>query len=128
MEERSSPARSMAPELNEGEGASPSGQREALGSGEAQGSVHGEGGRVSWVGTNRATENRGGCDRGGLLEGDNDGGSREPNRRGPLLIAARYVGATWACAEGEREVTARRGGRAMEVHARRRGAAAKEAT
>jgi hypothetical protein len=109
------------PELNDGEGAGPLGQGAALGSGEARGPAHGEGGRVSWLGTDGVVENRGGSDRGGLPEGDNGGGRGQPNRRGPLLIVACCVGATRACAEGEREVMARHGGRAMGVHARRGG-------
>jgi hypothetical protein len=45
-ERRSSLAWSMAPELNGGEGASPSGRGVAMGSGKALGTAHGEIGGV----------------------------------------------------------------------------------
>jgi hypothetical protein len=61
MEGRSSPVRSTAPELNDGEGACPSGWGAALGSGEALGPTYGERGGMIWLGTNRAVENRGGA-------------------------------------------------------------------
>jgi hypothetical protein len=47
MERRSSPARSTAPKLNDGEGAGPSVQGAALGSGDALGLTHRERGGVS---------------------------------------------------------------------------------
>jgi hypothetical protein len=78
------------------------------------------------LGTDGLEENRGGYDRGGLPEGDNGWGGGQPNRRGLLFIAAHCVGATRACTEGKREVTARRGGRATGVHTRHRGTATKE--
>jgi hypothetical protein len=42
MERQSSPVRSTAPELNDGEGAGPSGWGATLGSGEALGPAYGE--------------------------------------------------------------------------------------
>jgi hypothetical protein len=53
----------MAPELNGGEDAGPSGRGAALRSGEAPGPVHGERGGVRWLGTDGVAENRG--ERGG---------------------------------------------------------------
>jgi hypothetical protein len=60
MEERSSPAWMMVPELNDGEGVDSLGREATLGSGEALRPVHGEKGGVRWLGTDGAAENRGG--------------------------------------------------------------------
>jgi hypothetical protein len=51
--------RSMASELNDGEGAGPSGWGAALGSSEALGPAYGERGGVRWLGTDEVAENRG---------------------------------------------------------------------
>jgi hypothetical protein len=82
-ERRSSLARSMAPELNDGEGAGPlarsmaselngsegdgpSGRGAALGSGKAMGPAHGERGGVRWLDTDEVAKNRGKHDGDGL--------------------------------------------------------------
>jgi hypothetical protein len=70
MERQGSPARSMAPELNDGEGAGPSGWGVALGSGEALGPAYRERGGVRWLGTNKVAENRGERGGDGLPEAD----------------------------------------------------------
>jgi hypothetical protein len=49
----------MASELNDGEGAGPSGWGAALGSSEALGPAYGERGGVRWLGTDEVAENRG---------------------------------------------------------------------
>jgi hypothetical protein len=69
-ERRSSPARSTAPELNDGEGADPLGRGAALGSGEALGPAYGERGGVRWLNTDEVAENRGERGVDGLPEAD----------------------------------------------------------
>jgi hypothetical protein len=59
MEMRSSPMRSMAPELNGGEGVGSSSWGATPTSGEAPGPVHGERGGVRCLGTDSVEENRG---------------------------------------------------------------------
>jgi hypothetical protein len=56
----------MAPELNDGEGADPSGRGAALGSGEALEPMHGERGGVRWLDTDSVAETEARRD-GGLL-------------------------------------------------------------
>jgi hypothetical protein len=51
----------MAPELNNGEGAAPSGWGAALGSGETLGPTYEERAGIRWLGTDGAAQNRGGC-------------------------------------------------------------------
>jgi hypothetical protein len=63
MERRSSSVRSMAPELNSGEGAGPLDRGAALGSGKALGPAHRERGGVRWLGTDEVAENSGGKQR-----------------------------------------------------------------
>jgi hypothetical protein len=70
MERWSSPARSMVPELNGGEGADPSGWGIALGSREALGLAYRERGWVRWLGTDKVAKNRGECGGDGLPEAD----------------------------------------------------------
>jgi hypothetical protein len=57
------------PELNGGEGASPSGWGVALRSGEALGLAYGERGGVRWLGTDEVAENRGEARPGRLTGG-----------------------------------------------------------
>jgi hypothetical protein len=71
MEEQSSPARTTAPELNDGEGVDSSGWEADLGSGEALRPEEGSGG---------------------------GGGRGQDARGGSPFIAARCVGATWTYA------------------------------
>jgi hypothetical protein len=56
MERQSSSTRSTVPELNDGEGAGPSGLGATLGSGEALGPTHGERDGVRWLGTDEVVE------------------------------------------------------------------------
>jgi hypothetical protein len=51
-----SPARSTAPELNDGEGAGPSGWGATPGSSESLGPTYGERGGVRWLGTDEVAE------------------------------------------------------------------------
>jgi hypothetical protein len=62
--------RTTAPELNGGEGASPSGRGAALGSSEALGPTHGERGGVRWLGTNSVVGTEVRRDGGSLPEAD----------------------------------------------------------
>jgi hypothetical protein len=55
-ERRSSPTQSIAPELNGGEGAGPSGRGAALRSGEALEPTHGERGGVRWLSTDEVAD------------------------------------------------------------------------
>jgi hypothetical protein len=125
MEERSSPARTMTLELNDGEGADSSGWEAALGSGEALRPAHGEKGGVRWLGTDGVSESRGECSDDGLPEA-NTVLARTRRRWWPPFIAVHCIEATRAAPREMKELTARRGGRAR-VLARRRGTAAKGA-
>jgi hypothetical protein len=70
MERWSSPARSMAPELNGGEGAGPSGWGAALGSGKALGPRNGERGGATWLSTDSVVGTEARCGGGSLMKGD----------------------------------------------------------
>jgi hypothetical protein len=74
----------MAPELNNGEGAAPSGWGAALGSGETLGPTYEERAGIRWLGTDGAAQNRGGCGGDGLPEADMARG--QTRRRGGLLL------------------------------------------
>jgi hypothetical protein len=69
-EGRSSSARSTAPELNDGEGAGPSGRGAALRSDEAPEPTHMERGGVRWLGTDGVAKKRGKRGGDGLSEMD----------------------------------------------------------
>jgi hypothetical protein len=60
----------MAPELNGGEGAGPSGRVVALGSSKALGPMHGERGGVRWLDTNSVVGIEVRCGGGSLPEAD----------------------------------------------------------
>jgi hypothetical protein len=70
MERWSSPTRSMAPELNDGEGVDPSGRGAALGSGEALGPTHGKRGGVRRLNTDSVAGTQVRCGGGSLPEAD----------------------------------------------------------
>jgi hypothetical protein len=69
-EMQSSPTQLMAPEVNDGEGAGPSGRGAAPRSSEAPGPAHGERGGVRRLSTDGVVENRGECGGDGLPEAD----------------------------------------------------------
>jgi hypothetical protein len=69
-ERRSSPAWSMAPKLNDGEGAGPLGRGAALGYGEALGPAYGERGGVRWLGIGEVAKNICESSSDGLPEAD----------------------------------------------------------
>jgi hypothetical protein len=95
----------VAPELNDGGGASPSGWGVALGSGEALGPTYGERDGVRWLGTDKVVENGGECNGDGLPEVDTV--LVRMRRRGwPRFVAVHCVEATRACHERGKEVTA----------------------
>jgi hypothetical protein len=81
----SSPARSMAPELNGGEGVSSSGRGATLSSSEAPVPAHGERGGVRWLGTDGMVENRGEHCGGGLPKADKGASVDEMQWEGHLL-------------------------------------------
>jgi hypothetical protein len=94
-EGQNSPARSTVPELNGGEGVSPSGWGAALGSSEALGPAYGERGGVKWLSTNEVVENGGECGGDGLPEADT--ALVRMRRRGwPPFIVVHCVEATRA--------------------------------
>jgi hypothetical protein len=111
-----SPARLTA-QLNGGEGAGPSGWGAALGSGEALGPAYGERwGEVAWH------RRSGGKQRQGTTWGLTGGRQRwgMDKRTGGVFFYSHALrgGNAGLHKEGEREVTARCGGRATGVHAR----------
>jgi hypothetical protein len=85
MEMQSSPVRSTMPELNGGEGVSPSGRGATPSSGKAPRPVHGERGGVRWLGTDGMVENRSERGSDGLPEADKGAGVDEMQRDGLLL-------------------------------------------
>jgi hypothetical protein len=85
MEGWNSPARSMASELNDGEGAGPLGWVATLGCGEALGPAYGERVGVRWLGTDEVAENRGEARPGWLTGGRQRWGRGQTNERGLLL-------------------------------------------
>jgi hypothetical protein len=101
MERLISPTRSMALELNCGEGVGPLGQGAALGSGEALELVYGERGGVRWLSTDEVVKNSGERDSDGLPEADI--ALVQTRCSGwPPFIAVHCIEATWA-APGERK-------------------------
>jgi hypothetical protein len=94
-ERRSSLARTMTPELNDGEGAGPSGWGAAMGPGGALGPAYGERGGVRWLGTDEVVENRGERDGDGLAEADTTL-VRTGCKGWPPFIAMHYVKVTRA--------------------------------
>jgi hypothetical protein len=81
----SSLARSMAPELNCGEGVGSSGRGATPCSSEAPVPAHRERGGVRWLGTDGVAENRGERCGGGLPEADKGAGADEMQWEGLLL-------------------------------------------
>jgi hypothetical protein len=69
-ERRSSPLQSTVLELNDSEGAGPSGRGATLSSGEALGPAYGERGGVRWLNTDEVVENRGERGSDGLPNAD----------------------------------------------------------
>jgi hypothetical protein len=76
-------------------------QKAALKLKEAPGPAYGERGGLKWLGTDEATENRGGCGGDGLPEADTARGVDEM-QRWPPFIAMYCVEATQACSRRER--------------------------
>jgi hypothetical protein len=105
MEERSSPERMMAPELNDGEGADSSGWEAAPVSGEALRPAHGEKGGVRWLGTDGVSESRGECGGDGLPEADTVL-TRTRCSGWPPFIAVHCVEATQPAPRERKELTA----------------------
>jgi hypothetical protein len=84
-EMRSSPARSTASELNDGEGVGTLSRGATLSSGEAPGPAHGERGGVKWLSTDGMAENRGEHGGDDLLEVDKGAGMDGMQQDGLLL-------------------------------------------
>jgi hypothetical protein len=112
-EGQNSPAQSTASELNGGEGVAFLVWEVAPKLKEAPGPTQWERGGVRRLGTGAAAENRGGCSGDGLPEAET---ARVRTRHRGCLVSRRSN--TGLRKEGEREVTARRGGRATGVHTR----------
>jgi hypothetical protein len=76
----------------------------------APGPAHEDGRHVRRLGIDGAAEIEARHDRGGLLEGGSGGGAEKRNRRVLFYSSALRGGNVGLRKEGEREVTARRGG------------------
>jgi hypothetical protein len=87
----------------------------------APGPAHEDRRRVRWLGTDRTAGTEARHDRGGLPEGGSGGGAGKMNGRVLFYSRALRGGNAGLRKEGEREVTAHRGGRAgVLTHAARR--------
>jgi hypothetical protein len=84
----------------------------------APGPAHEDGRHVRRLGTDGATETEARRNRGGLPEGGSNGGMDKRTRGVFFYSHALHGGNAGLHKEGEREVTARRGGRATGVHMR----------
>jgi hypothetical protein len=110
---RSSLVRSMAPELNSGEGVGPSDRGAAVRLDKASGPTHVERGGVRWLGTDGVAENRGERGGDGLPEADRRPIARTTSKtEGSFYSSASRGSNAGLCKERGKEVTAWRGGRA----------------
>jgi hypothetical protein len=92
MEMRSSPARSMAPELNDEEGGVPAARGATPSSGEPPGPMHKDRKRVRWLGTDDVAETEGGTTVAAYWRQTRGTGADEMKLVGVLLLWARVLG------------------------------------